>query len=230
MLDQVQTIMEDSVIQQDRDKILSILKKSEKAKQNRQKTAEALSSYFQETIRQLPPAKAAERKKSLAKKTKKEEGAVGNKKKEGEAGGSSGSTKPSSKMPTCEPGSSYENTKYDDVNEAMDNFIKKGKPEYLHVLTDAKNGRWRITWKSAEATEQRSISWTSVGAKLAAEEVLTQAWNWSVTHRGEAMTEHAKKVLAELRSYKAPVFFVLRRGARGRGGDVLSNKQAFTLV
>ena len=46
----------------------------------------------------------------------------------------------------------------------------------MHVLTDPKNGRWRLTWKSAEATEQRSVSWTSVGAKVAAEEVLKQGW------------------------------------------------------
>ena len=201
ILEEVQQIMEDSVIQQDRDKILSILKKSDQARTNRQKSVESLNAYFEETVKVLPPAKAAERKKSLTKKPKKKEAADVLKDKKAEASSSKKKTGESSTDPPCEPGSSYDNRHYQKLNEVIDEYIRKGKPEHMHVLTDPKNGRWRLTWKSAEATEQRSVSWTSVGAKVAAEEVLKQGWDWSRTYSGRDMTPEAKRCLEMTRNH-----------------------------
>ena len=201
ILEEVQQIMEDSVIQQDRDKILSILKKSDQAKQNRQKSVESLTAYFEETVKVLPPAKAAERKKSLTKKPTKKEAAPVPKDKKAEASSSQKKTQDRSMDPPCEPGSSYDNRHYQKLNEDIDEYLRKGKPENMHILTDPKNGRWRLTWKSAEATEQRSVSWTNVGAKLAGEEVLKQGWDWSRTYLGQDMPPEAKRWLEMIRNH-----------------------------
>ena len=191
---------------QDQDKILAILKKSDKAKEARKKNAAAVAKYFDEVVKKLPPAKQTERKKSMAAAAKanktssdlKESAAKSSASATSGLGGSSGS-----KAAASEAVDSYLCRKYDSLNTAMDDLLRQAVSPQVRVLSDAKNGCWRITWASEGTTEQRSISWTSVGAKVAAEQTLKQAWEWSATHRGKGMSEKASKILAAIRDYAA---------------------------
>ena len=199
LVEEVHAVMQDAVVAQDQDKILAILKKSDKAKEARKKNAAAVAKYFDKVVKKLPPAKQTERKKSMAAAAKadKESAAKSSASTTSGLGGSSGS-----KAAASEAGDSYLHRKYDSLDTAMDDLLRQAEPQ-VRILSDAENGRWRIKWASEGTTEQRSISWTSVGAKVAAEQTLKQAWEWSATHRGKGMSEKARKILAAIRDYAA---------------------------
>ena len=54
----------------------------------------------------------------------------------------------------------------------------------IRVWTDAKNGRWRLSFNNDVVHAGRSISWTLIGQSAAAAEVVRQCWLWRDRYDG----------------------------------------------
>ena len=58
-----------------------------------------------------------------------------------------------------------------------DEALKACLPRGARAYADDYNGRWRLTWIATG--QQKSISWTSCGARMAAAACIRQVWTWS---------------------------------------------------
>ena len=68
----------------------------------------------------------------------------------------------------------------------------------IRVWTDAKNGRWRLSFNNDVVHVGRSISWTLIGQTAAATEVVRQCWMWRERHDGIATPADLDKRITEV--------------------------------
>lgn len=84
------------------------------------------------------------------------------------------------------------------LSSDIDKAVKVAVPAAVRVYRDDYNGRWRLTYSSSWAYATRSISWTAVGSKNAAAEVVRQGWLWAESFDGTGMPEEAATLLGKL--------------------------------
>lgn len=87
---------------------------------------------------------------------------------------------------------------YATLSSDIDKAVKVAVPTAVRVYRDDYNGRWRLTYSSSWAYATRSISWTAVGSKNAAAEVVRQGWLWSESFDGTTMPEEAAAMLQKM--------------------------------
>ena len=73
---------------------------------------------------------------------------------------------------------------YNKLSATVDEKVKGMVPGNVHIWTDPKNGRWKVSYKTDVVKITRSISWTQVGENVAGKACVTQAWAWVEHHEG----------------------------------------------
>ena len=84
---------------------------------------------------------------------------------------------------------------YNKLSSSIDERMRVLLPPVVNVYTDPKNGRWRMNYRNAVIQVARSISWTMIGERTAACEVVRQAWSWAEQHEGSAAPDNLETKL-----------------------------------
>ena len=86
---------------------------------------------------------------------------------------------------------------YDTLDEAVDKKLRQTVPSpAVSILTDEGNGRWKVTYRQPGGfAEQKSVSWTNTGAPWAAAQVLRWSWSMHKEHQDKDLPAAAKKLI-----------------------------------
>ena len=187
MTEEMAQVLRDTIRPEDQQKIMKTL--SEKNKPPPVKVAELAKKCYQQSYKKIPAKKVQE----AVKRKKKEEAA--------QPRGTTSKRKP--EKPPDAP-KKEQSRKYAKVDETIDKLLQSHLPVDVACETDGDNGRWRLAHRVPGARQQKSISWTMVGAGPAAAAALKEAFRWHESQTGKKMPEATAKLVKKWQGLPPP--------------------------